>query len=62
MRSGPLIELHQSEMIGSNIKQATTAFQQIATACNGQYDGWEANVMDNQIVPSPTEASIVLPV
>ena len=33
----------------AKIKQATTLFQQIATKCNGHYDGWEANVMDDQI-------------
>jgi hypothetical protein len=31
------------------IKQITTQFQQIATKCGGDYDGWEANVMGEQI-------------
>ncbi len=33
----------------SKIKSITTIFQQIATTCNGQYDGWEANVMEDQL-------------
>ncbi len=33
----------------ARIKNTTTLFQQIATQCNGQYDGWEANVMGDQI-------------
>ncbi|MEZ6094628.1 MAG: ribonuclease E inhibitor RraB [Pirellulaceae bacterium] len=31
------------------IKQITTAFQRIASSCGGDYDGWEANVMGDQI-------------
>jgi hypothetical protein len=33
----------------SKIKSATTQFEKIATQCNGRYDGWEANVMDDHI-------------
>jgi hypothetical protein len=32
-----------------NIKKLTTEFQKIAEACNGSYDGWEMNVMDDNI-------------
>lgn len=31
------------------IKRITTTFQRIASANSGEYDGWEANVMDDQI-------------
>ena len=33
----------------SEIKRLTTAFTSIATKHNGQYDGWEANVADDNI-------------
>jgi hypothetical protein len=33
----------------ARIKGMTTQFRQIAAECHGQYDGWEANVMDDQI-------------
>ncbi len=33
----------------SRIMQATTLFQQIATRVNGNYDGWEANVMGENL-------------
>ena len=33
----------------ARIKGLTTQFQKIATECNGRYDGWEANVMGDQI-------------
>ena len=33
----------------AKLKGATSLFQKIATKCNGRYDGWEANVMDDQI-------------
>jgi hypothetical protein len=33
----------------TKIKDATTLFRQIANASNGNYDGWEANVMDDHI-------------
>jgi len=33
----------------SKIKQTTSAFQEVASTHNGQYDGWEANVMDDHI-------------
>jgi hypothetical protein len=33
----------------TKIKGATSLFQKIATKCNGRYDGWEANVMDDNI-------------
>jgi hypothetical protein len=35
----------------AQIKKLTTHFQQIARECHGRYDGWEANVMDDQIDP-----------
>ena len=31
------------------IMSMTTSFEGIATQCNGSYDGWEANVMDDDI-------------
>lgn len=33
----------------AKIKNLTTQFQKIGTTCNGRYDGWEANVMDDHI-------------
>ncbi len=33
----------------AKIKQITTTFSNIASRCNGEYDGWEANVMDDNI-------------
>ena len=33
----------------SNVKQLTTELQKIAEACGGDYDGWEANVADENI-------------
>jgi hypothetical protein len=33
----------------AEIKSMTTEFQQIALSCHGHYDGWEANVMGDQI-------------
>lgn len=33
----------------SEIKRLTTAFTSIATRHNGQYDGWEASVADDNI-------------
>jgi hypothetical protein len=33
----------------SNIKRLTTEFQKIAEASDGSYDGWEVNVMDDNI-------------
>ena len=33
----------------SKLKQLTTVFQKIASDCNGNYDGWEANVMGEQL-------------
>jgi hypothetical protein len=33
----------------ARIKSTTAQFQKIATRCNGRYDGWEANVMDDHI-------------
>jgi hypothetical protein len=40
---------HNMPLDETKIKKTTTLFQQIAAKCNGQYDGWEANVMDDQI-------------
>lgn len=39
----------------SKIKQMTTVFQQLATANNGEYDGWEANVADDNLNPAQFE-------
>ncbi len=33
----------------SKVKQITTEFQKIAETHHGEYDGWEANVADDQI-------------
>lgn len=33
----------------AKIKSITTVFQQVATAHNGSYDGWEANVAGEQL-------------
>jgi hypothetical protein len=40
---------HTMPLDESQIKNTTTLFTQIANASNGDYDGWEANVMDDQI-------------
>jgi hypothetical protein len=33
----------------TEIKKLTTLFQQLAAQCHGRYDGWEANVMGDDI-------------
>lgn len=39
----------------AKIKQITTLFQQVAMANGGEYDGWEANVMGDQLDISQLE-------
>ena len=34
------------------IKNLTTLFEALSAQCSGRYDGWEANVMDDDIDPS----------
>jgi len=44
------VSVTQNMTIDRNrIKNLTTLFEGIAAQCSGRYDGWEANVMDDDI-------------